>query len=135
MVIPSEEERVCEDEMVKPEQAENEQVQTPNVLAQGGNTEEEHITLHALSGHSANNTIRVKGVVNNRSLNILIDSGSTGNYLDPRAAKRLGLKLEDTKPMLVSVVDGFKVPSTQICRQMKWSTQESEFCTEMRVYL
>lgn len=88
---------MCEDEVVKPEHlyVENEHIQLPNVPVQGGHTEEEQITLHALSDHSANNTIRVKGMVNNRSLSILIDSGSIGNFLDPQAAKRLMLKLED----------------------------------------
>lgn len=39
--------------------------------------------------------------------------------------------MEDTKPMVVSVADGFKVQSTQRCRKYKWSAQGQDFCHEI----
>lgn len=84
-----------------------------------------------MSGQNANNTIRVKGVVKNKPFSILIDSGSTNNFLEPQAAKRLKLKLENTKPILVYVADGFKVESTQLCKQFKWSARGQKISNDM----
>lgn len=78
-------------------------------LPQECKKDEMQITLHALSGRNANNTIRVQGTVNHKPLSILIDSGSTGNFLDTQAAKRLKVKLTNTNTISVSVIDGFKV--------------------------
>lgn len=50
-----------------------------------GEQQEAHITLHALSRHSANNTIRILGMANVKFLRILVDSGSTNNFMDPHA--------------------------------------------------
>lgn len=43
------------------------------------------------------------------------------------------MKLEDTNPIIVCAADGFKVQSTQVCRQFKWSSQGHEFCNEITV--
>lgn len=98
-----------EEEMVEQEPMVQEQVQGPEAQPM-----DVQITLHALSGQNTNNTIRVKGAVNNKPFSILIDSGSTSNFLDPQAAKKLKVRLEDTKPLVVSIADGFKVQSTQL---------------------
>lgn len=78
--------------------------------------QEAHITLHALSGHSVNNTIRIMGMANGKLLRILIDSGSTNNFLDPHAARRVKAMLQETKHVSIFVADGFKVTSFQECR-------------------
>lgn len=95
--------------------------------------QEAHITLHALSGHSANNTIRIVGMANGKFLRILIDSGSTNNFLDPHAAKRIKASLTETEPITVSVADGFKVTSTQQCKGCRWTVQGEEFTTDFRI--
>lgn len=71
----------------------------------------------------------MKGTINN----ILIDSGTTSNILDPQATRRLNVGIEDTRPLLVSVANGFKVKSTQLHKQFKWSAQGQKFSNEMRI--
>lgn len=95
--------------------------------------EEAHITLHALSGHAVNNTIRVIGMVKGKPLSILIDSGSTNNFLDTQVAQKLKFSLEDVKPVAVTVADGFKVYNHKRCKDFKWEMQGHEYETEMKI--
>jgi len=48
------------------------------------------ISINTMSGHSDFNTIRVSGHRGKKTLHILIDSGSTHNFLDEHLAKKLG---------------------------------------------
>ena len=52
-----------------------------------------HISLNALSGIPTHNTMRVKGHILRQLLHILMDSGSTHNFLDLHTTKKLGCKL------------------------------------------
>lgn len=47
------------------------------------------ISIHALIGSPSYSTMRVKGTMGTRQLHILIDSGSTDNFIDTRLAQKL----------------------------------------------
>ncbi|CAJ2641599.1 unnamed protein product [Trifolium pratense] len=64
------------------------------------------ISLHALMGHTIPQTIRLVGQINNQTLSILVDSGSTHNFIQDRVAKQLGLTLEPTPSFQVLVGNG-----------------------------
>ncbi|GJT62229.1 retrotransposon-related protein [Tanacetum coccineum] len=55
-----------------------------------------HISLNALSRVPTHNTIRLRGHVMKQLLHILMDSGSTHNFLDIFVAKRLGFPMKDS---------------------------------------
>lgn len=95
--------------------------------------QEAQITLHALSGHSTNNTIRSLGMAHGEFLRILMDSGSTNNFMDPQAAKKIRVVIKDANPLNVTVADRFKVSSHQACPKVSWSVQGEEFQTDFRV--
>uniref|UniRef100_A0A803MBH9 Ty3 transposon capsid-like protein domain-containing protein n=1 Tax=Chenopodium quinoa TaxID=63459 RepID=A0A803MBH9_CHEQI len=61
------------------------------------------ISVHALAGSNSFQTMRVKGVVNGKDLHILIDSGSTHNFVDMSIAAKLGCHLEQIPFQSVSV--------------------------------
>ena len=65
-----------------------------------------HISLHALSGLSSSDTSRLYGTINQAHLTILIDSGSTHNFLQPRVAQFLHLPTQATHPFRVLVGNG-----------------------------
>ncbi|GJW61807.1 retrotransposable element Tf2 [Tanacetum coccineum] len=76
---------------------------------QGTVKEEEvmpHISLNAMTGVISYQTMRVKGHVKKQVLHLLVDCGSTHNFLDLHAAKRLGCKMRKTCPLQVSVANG-----------------------------
>lgn len=58
-----------------------------------------HISLHAMSGLPSSETFRVYGTIRNAHITILIDSGSTHNFLHPRVAHFLHLPIESTQPL------------------------------------
>ncbi|GAB4836211.1 hypothetical protein Ancab_039524 [Ancistrocladus abbreviatus] len=88
--------------------------------------------MHALGGRHHFQTMRVTGQVNGKTLHILIDSGSTHNFLDIKAAKRLGCKIERVnKPLPVTVADGNAIHSTSVCKQFKWKLQNTVFITDV----
>lgn len=50
--------------------------------------------MHAINekiGKDTSQTMRLKGKYKKRTVNILVDSGSTHNFLDTKVAKDLGL--------------------------------------------
>ncbi|WJZ85545.1 hypothetical protein VitviT2T_005072 [Vitis vinifera] len=53
--------------------------------------DELEISLHAMAGSPAPQTMQIHGVINQQSLIVLIDSGSTHNFIEERLAEKLGL--------------------------------------------
>ena len=67
------------------------------------------LSLHALSGHLAPETLCLKGFINNRPISILIYGGSTHNFLHNRVVVNLGLKPIETTPLHVTVGNGKEI--------------------------
>lgn len=80
-----------------------------------------YISLNALSGITAYQTMRVKGMVGNQFIHILIDSGSTHNFLDLNTAKKLGCQLVKTEPLKIAVPGEHNLISTYACKGFKWA--------------
>nr|DAD38797.1 TPA_asm: hypothetical protein HUJ06_013119 [Nelumbo nucifera] len=85
------------------------------------------ISVNAITGNSHFQTMRITGYYNKRPLQILIDSGSTHNFVDEQVVKKLGCKVEAIKPMAVSVADGNKVFVIAICKKFSWQIQSTTF--------
>nr|GEV56060.1 retrovirus-related Pol polyprotein from transposon TNT 1-94 [Tanacetum cinerariifolium] len=68
---------------------------------------EDNLKTHL--GVPANNTIRMKEMVTKHLLHLLMDTGSTHNFLDLFTAKKLKCKLTKTYPLQVTVARGNKM--------------------------
>ena len=77
---------------------------------QGYENLEPHISVNALTGNLCFSTMRVIGMVHNHPVHILIDSGSTHNFLDLGLAKELGCELEHINPQSITVANGNHIP-------------------------
>lgn len=77
--------------------------------------------------------MRIKGFIKRIAVNILVDSGSTHNFLDPGVAKRAGVVIQGTNPLTVTVADGSKISSKAMVKDLQWSMQGTIFTTEMRL--
>ena len=73
------------------------------------------ISIYALKGVANNKIIRVEGQIKGKCLMILIDNGSTYNFLDESTAKRLKCQLTRTPPLNVTVANSQRVMSTSTC--------------------
>jgi hypothetical protein len=80
-----------------------------------GGEEEPIISLHALTGTPHPQTMRVRGAVGRFGLTILMDTGSTHNFINVQVAARLGLKPTHTGNMRVIVANGEKLECTGVC--------------------
>ncbi|GJR68471.1 reverse transcriptase [Tanacetum coccineum] len=83
-----------------------------------------HISLNALTGVNTFHTMRIKGHVGRQDIHILVDSGSTHNFVDVLCAKRLGCEIRSICPLQVEVLGRNQMLSTSTCRQFAWSLQE-----------
>lgn len=89
------------------------------------------ISLSALSGNHNFHTMRVVGMVEGKPLHILIDSGSTHNFLDLNLAKKLGCELEKIVPQAVTVANGNHIACQHKCREFTWNMNKKNFCAEV----
>lgn len=91
------------------------------------------LSLQALTGISNFQTMRVTGVHDKKLLHILLDSGSTHNFLDLKIAKSLGCKLEAISPLHVTGGGGHKLEAAFICRNFQWKLQQTQFTADVLV--
>lgn len=93
------------------------------------------VSLQAFSGVTGYLTIRVTGYHEKRLLQVLIDTGSTHNFIDQDIAKRLGCKASPIVEQCISVVDGRKVQTSSLCRNMQWLLQGTTFSSDFMLLL
>ncbi|GKC98876.1 retrotransposon-related protein [Tanacetum coccineum] len=90
-----------------------------------------HISLNAISGVNTFQTMRVKGHINNQPINILIDCGSTHNFLDITTAKQIGCPVKESYPLQVTVPGGNFLTSSHACKGLTWKLQGETFQSNM----
>ncbi|KAG8374641.1 hypothetical protein BUALT_Bualt10G0017100 [Buddleja alternifolia] len=90
-----------------------------------------HVSVHAMTDIHDYRTMRVTGHAGGQNIHILIDTGSTRNFLDVNTAKRLGCKVEETDLLPVSVADGNKIYSSSACKNFNWKIQGVMFMADL----
>ena len=89
------------------------------------------ISLHALSGVSTPRTMLVTGLVRGRQLHILIDSGSTHNFVSLKFAKRLACSTTPALAFQVMVANGERLRCDEIYLAVPMEIQGYKFRTNM----
>ncbi|GKD30590.1 reverse transcriptase [Tanacetum coccineum] len=77
--------------------------------------------------------MRIKGYVGKQMVHILINYGSTHNFMDVQTAKRVGCKLQSMCPLKVDVVDGNSLTSSYMCKDFKRTLQGLPFMADMMI--
>lgn len=80
------------------------------------------LSIHALLGSWGSQTLQLSKIVS-----MLVDSGSSHNFINISVARRLGLKLIAIPTKIVSVANGLKLPIQFIIKSLKWRTNGVEF--------
>lgn len=91
------------------------------------------ISVNAVAGISDYRTMRVKGVHGKRALFILIDSGSTHNFMDRLVAEKLGCELKPAGLTRVKVADGSKIGVSAKIKEFQWDFQSTSFSADFMV--
>ena len=97
------------------------------------NTAIAQISINAVAGSTDYTTMRVRGTHGKRSLYILIDTGSTHNFMDQRIAKLLGCRVQQSKRSKVSVADGSKIDIEGRIEGFEWYFQQHAFQDDLMV--
>ena len=79
---------------------------------------EPEITLYALVGSPTPRTMRVKGKVNFVSLVILVDSGSTHNFIDAAVVSVLHVPMDESQILEVKVANGDIIKTQGLCKDV-----------------
>lgn len=73
------------------------------------------ISFHALSGHLAPETLRLVGQIVNHHVVILIDGGSTHNFVQEQLVTSLALDMQPVPSLWVMVGNGNKIYCHHLC--------------------
>ncbi|CAN0926393.1 hypothetical protein LINGRAHAP2_LOCUS35317 [Linum grandiflorum] len=94
---------------------------TEEELNQFGQTNEG--SFHALLGSQSPSTMKLEGTLSGHQILILVDSGSTHNFLSLQLVDSLGLVKHTIPPFGVQIRDGTIVWCHHICRNVKLEVQ------------
>jgi len=75
--------------------------------------------------------MRVTGRFKNAPLHILIDFGSTHNFLDLATTKRLHCAIKKIPPLQVGVANGQYLPCPVMCKDFTWTLLGETFTTDV----
>lgn len=85
------------------------------------------ISVSAVSGIAGYKTMRVRGLHEKKVLFILIDSGSTHNFMDLKMANKLGCRMKISELGNAEVADGGQIPIRGKLENFKWSFHDTDF--------
>lgn len=95
--------------------------------------ENPEISIHVISGSHSPNTMRIVGTIHQQLVVILVDSGSTHNFLDPAIVLKAKLPKLSSEVIGVKVANGQLMTSEGKCPAMSMKVQGNNFCTEFYV--
>ncbi|RZS10909.1 hypothetical protein BHM03_00042184, partial [Ensete ventricosum] len=82
--------------------------------------------VHALAGYSNPQMMKVGGLLKQQPITVLIDTGSTNNFLNSKVATCLPLQIKGCNKFDVKVVDGRIFNCDQRCPRVKLLLQDQE---------
>lgn len=91
------------------------------------------LSLNAISGTSKNKTMRVRAIIGNQVMLMLIDSGSSHSFVDQDLAARVGALQFSIAPVAVKVANGQNMPCTTKIPNMTWLMGCDTFSHDMHV--
>ena len=92
---------------------------------------EPYLSLHALDGSFNFQTIRIRGSVGRRVLCILIDTGSTYNFISSAMAVKLGCIMEIIPELKVAAANGVDLKCNEVCKGFTWTMQGKSFVADV----
>ena len=91
------------------------------------------ITLYALTGTPTPGTMRVRGKINGSGLVLLVDIGSTHNFVDALVVSSLQVKVDVSRILEVKVANSTMVRTQGFCSSIPVCVHGVEFCVQFHV--
>jgi len=92
-----------------------------------------HISLHSLTGLVAPETLRLIATVVGHTILVLIDDGSTHNFIQQALADQLGLPRQTTSALRVMVGNGQHLDCTSFCKAVTIDMQITSFMVDLYI--
>ena len=90
-----------------------------------------YLSLHALEGTFNYQTMRKKGAMGKKIMCLLVDIGSTYNFIDARMEIKLGCIMEKVPKLKVLATNGEELRCNEIFKGFKWLMQGHLFIADM----
>ncbi|PKA64689.1 putative mitochondrial protein [Apostasia shenzhenica] len=122
--------------LIENELMDNEEVEEPKEELESTPTEmgiEANISLNAVTGLPSYQAMTVIGATRRKQIYILIDTGSTHNFVDPSILNFEVDNVTQIPVQYVTVANGDRIPITQEVHNLQWSMQGVVFSTEALV--
>ncbi|CAL9132125.1 unnamed protein product, partial [Musa textilis] len=87
-------------------------------------------TVHALAGYSNPQTMQVVGTLKHQPVTILIDTGSTNNFMDRKIATRLSYHIDVCDKFEVKVANGRILTCNSQCSMIQLTMQGQELLVD-----
>ncbi|XP_026459273.1 uncharacterized protein LOC113359927 [Papaver somniferum] len=97
------------------------------VIEEESEKETVKISIHALDGSLAPQTMRVQGEIKKVKVTIFIDSGSTHNFVDSATPKRMGIKIIKDETFEVLVANGARMTCEGRCLDLDYKLNKYGF--------
>ncbi|KAJ0555261.1 putative nucleotidyltransferase, Ribonuclease H [Helianthus annuus] len=94
---------------------------------------EAQLSVYAMTGVTSFSTMRVVGTIGTRQIHILIDSGSTHNFVSSKLASKLNCHTREVTLMKVLVANGKELDCSQLCQDFQWLMQGVWFKTDVLI--
>ncbi|XP_059284972.1 uncharacterized protein LOC132038306 [Lycium ferocissimum] len=92
------------------------------------------ISFCALTGLQGAQTIHVVGYHEKRPIQLLLDGGSTHNFIDVNAVKKLGCTVIPTPPSNVSLGNSSVETTSGLVKDFKWMMNGTTYCLDLIVF-
>lgn len=94
----------------------------------------DQISFHSLTGHSAPETLRLLGSISDHQVVVLVDGGSTHNFIQQELVVQLNLPCRETPfPLRVMVGNGQQLLCTSLCETVSLTIQSTQFTVDLHV--
>lgn len=91
------------------------------------------LSINAMAGTESANSMRVRALVQNQVMLILIDSGSSHSFINSRLVQRLDVQPVQMAPVVVQLAYGGTLVTDKFIPNLQWWAQGNTFTSTMRV--
>lgn len=91
------------------------------------------MSFHALSGDLAADTFRIMGQIGSENIHVLVDGGSTHNFVQDTVANSVGLTLDPITLFRVLVGSGQELQCTHVCHGVSLTIHNHTFLVDLFV--
>ena len=89
------------------------------------------VSMHAMAGIAAPQTLKIQGYIKKHKVLVLIDSGSTHNFIDKKLAARLNCFAYPVKNFSVMIANGGSITCGGKCHNIKLSIGDYQLSSAM----